>query len=456
MPATALAGSSTSPLTVSVTTAVQSSSSSIFSTRPTGTSATLTAGLRHQVQDVEELHLHGVRLVAEVGAAGQVERVGTAEAAAAEQQHAAASAASPRGRRVTVRRHRRESDAADRRRSAPPPPPPPRSACRSSSCRPCRSRPGRRGSPSASASPESSRAQIARSSRQREQVRRVGAASMSGRQLAATAELGQGPADDELRRCARRARCRGCRGCRSRGCRRARGCPARPARRRAPRRARPAAGPGRAVTSASRFTFEVSSRGCPGRSRPRRRAPVEQLRRAAARSSRSPASSSATAARLSLNWPTCASMVASAVVKTCRLSQRAEQVLPVRGQGLDRLREAGERAVQRLAVALEVGRTDVDAGPTARRSRWRRSGPSAARQLVERAVDLVELDRRGGAVQRDLGAVLHRRAAVVDRRELHVAVGHQRRREDDGLRVGRDVVVVVDDSSRRAPGRPGR
>ena len=72
MAATALAGSSTSRLTEMVTSAVQSSSSSsIDSTRPTGHVGDPDAGLRHQVEHVEELHLDGVRVVADVGATGQ-------------------------------------------------------------------------------------------------------------------------------------------------------------------------------------------------------------------------------------------------------------------------------------------------------------------------------------------------------------------------------------------------
>ena len=132
MAATALAGSSTSPLTVMVTSAVQSSSSSsIDSTRPTGHVGDADAGLRHEVEHVEELHLDGVRVVADVGAAGQAQRGGAPEAAAAEQHHCR------RGRGQPLCPPHHGATTAGSPGSAlpppPPPPPPPSSACRSSS-----------------------------------------------------------------------------------------------------------------------------------------------------------------------------------------------------------------------------------------------------------------------------------------------------------------------------------
>ena len=137
-------------------------------------------------------------------------------------------------------------------------------------------------------------------------------------------------------------------------------------------------------------------------------------------------------------------MVASARGEGLQVVQRAEEVVPVLGQGADGLGEPGQRRVQRLAVAVQVGGTD------AHQVRQRTVGvgtgrPQGDREVVQRSVDLVQLHRGGGALQRHLGAVGHPLAAGVDRRELDVPVGHQGRRQDDRAGVGRDGVGVVDE-----------
>jgi hypothetical protein len=91
-----------------------------------------------------------------------------------------------------------------------------------------------------------------------------------------------------------------------------------------------------------------------------------------------------------------------------------EEIVPVGREGLHGLGEAGERPVQRLAVAVEVGGTDVDE-VRQRTVLVGTAGPERRRQLVQRPVDLVELHRGGRPVQRNLVAVLHRRAAVIGR-----------------------------------------
>ena len=90
-------------------------------------------GLLDQVEHVEELDLDAVRVVADVGAAGQVERVGAPEAAPAEQQDAGGQGGDPP-------RGAGHSDAPVIRgrptgfgREPPPPPIAPMSASRSSS-----------------------------------------------------------------------------------------------------------------------------------------------------------------------------------------------------------------------------------------------------------------------------------------------------------------------------------
>ena len=206
------------------------------------------AGLRHQVQDVEELDLHRVRVVAEVGAAGQVEGVRAAEAAAAEQQDAGAparrcaAAAGSRGPRSTGG----QADRARPPRRTAGPPPPPRSACRSSS---------RSGVPLPLRSSSSPSAfGVAGQQPGADLLGRGGSVSScersvmssTGRSACQPAELGRATPQTTISALlATRGRCRGCRACRSRGCRRGTGCPAPPARRRAPRPAPRAAGPGR-------------------------------------------------------------------------------------------------------------------------------------------------------------------------------------------------------------------
>ena len=99
------------------------------------------AGLRHQVEDVEELHLDRVRVVAGVGAARQAEGVGAAEPAAGEQQDAgSASGARPASARRLTGHPGTGGRPATACRPAPPRPPPPSSACSSSCSRGCRCR----------------------------------------------------------------------------------------------------------------------------------------------------------------------------------------------------------------------------------------------------------------------------------------------------------------------------
>ena len=204
------------------------------------------AGLRHQVEHVEELHLDGVRVVADVGAAGQAQRVGAPEAAAAEQHHRRAPAAATRCARRITGPHRRESGQRTAAATAT-------AAAATEQRLPQFLVVGDPvavqvvGIPSAlSASPDSSRAQIC-SAAVPERGRRVGHGIGSG-QVQPPGRPGRpGPARRRRRprRSASRGRCPGCPACRSRGCRRAPGCPARPAPRRAPRPAWPAAAPGR-------------------------------------------------------------------------------------------------------------------------------------------------------------------------------------------------------------------
>ena len=64
-------------------------------------------------------------------------------------------------------------------------------------------------------------------------------------------------------------------------------------------------------------------------------------------------------------------------------------------------------------------------------------------QLGELLLDLVPLHGHAGAVEAHLGAVGQRRAAGVGRRELNEPGGHQVRRDDDRLRISRQLDVVA-------------
>ena len=64
-------------------------------------------------------------------------------------------------------------------------------------------------------------------------------------------------------------------------------------------------------------------------------------------------------------------------------------------------------------------------------------------QLVEAAVDLVELERDRGALGLEDRVVGEHVALLVGRRQLDVAVADDRRRDDDGLGVGGDLDLFV-------------
>ena len=246
MAATALAGRSTSPLTVMVT-RPSSRLAELDRLDPAdGTSATRTPDCctRSRASRNSTCTVYGSS--PRSAPPGRLERVGAAEAAAGDQQQRGAEARRPRESGAAslgsvptggepdagaARRGRR------RRAAAAVPAAAPRS-------RPCRCRSGRRAA---------RRCWRHRRAAGRRRSSVWSAAARPGRSASGRCQrrglqpsgLGQGAADDDLRRWRRRARCRGCPGCRSRGCRRARGCPARPARRRAPRPARSAAAPAR-------------------------------------------------------------------------------------------------------------------------------------------------------------------------------------------------------------------
>ncbi len=70
-------------------------------------------------------------------------------------------------------------------------------------------------------------------------------------------------------------------------------------------------------------------------------------------------------------------------------------------------------------------------------------GPERDGEVVEAGVDLVQLERHRGAVLGQGGAAGEHRSAAVGRRELHEAVAHDRRGDDHGLGVLRDLHVRV-------------
>jgi len=92
----------------------------------------------------------------------------------------------------------------------------------------------------------------------------------------------------------------------------------------------------------------------------------------------------------------------------------------------------------------------------------RRLGGSGVDELTERAdtarlvglqqfcypleldADVVPLDRHRGAVLRYDGAVLHRRASRVGRRQLDGPTRYQLRRQDRSFDVGRHFVVAIE------------
>ena len=127
-----------------------------------------------------------------------------------------------------------------------------------------------------------------------------------------------------------------------------------------------------------------------------------------------------------------------------QLGDRAEQVLGRARQRAGQAAEVADGVVQRLAVAVEVARADLQEV----RHRAVRVGavrPERRRELGGGAGEVVDAQRHGGAAQRDDGAVGQLGPAAVRRQELHVAAGDEAGRHHGGLRVGRELQVRVGD-----------
>jgi hypothetical protein len=120
----------------------------------------------------------------------------------------------------------------------------------------------------------------------------------------------------------------------------------------------------------------------------------------------------------------------------------AEQVVALVRQRGDGLGEVLQRRPEQLAVALEV--VGADAQQVLQRAVL--VGPVGAEgdvEVVERGVDLVQLEGDLGAVLLDELAVGQHLAAGVGGRELHVPVADDRGGDDQRLGVGRDLVLLV-------------
>ena len=117
------------------------------------------------------------------------------------------------------------------------------------------------------------------------------------------------------------------------------------------------------------------------------------------------------------------------------------RVCAQRAEVLDRLLELRALAAEVLGRRLEeVGQRAVLVGA---------GGAEGDGQLVEAGVDLVELERDRGLLLVQDGVVGHHVAARVGRGQLDVAVADDRRGDDHGLGVGRDLrprrrSVIVD------------
>src|SRR5205814_7724510 len=114
-----------------------------------------------------------------------------------------------------------------------------------------------------------------------------------------------------------------------------------------------------------------------------------------------------------------------------QVRDRAEEVLPAVGERGSRLRQVVQGVAQVAAVAGEVGAAGGDevgeraVGVGATR-------PQRLVEVVQRAVHVVEFQRRDGSGQRQVRPVREFRAAVVRRGQLHVPVAHDARWYDDG------------------------
>jgi hypothetical protein len=130
------------------------------------------------------------------------------------------------------------------------------------------------------------------------------------------------------------------------------------------------------------------------------------------------------------------------VHEALELPHRPEQVVLVVGQGPAQPAEALDGPVELRALPTEVGRGGVE--QVGQRALLVGAVRAQGRgQVVEAGVDLVELQGYGGAVLVEGGPVGEHPAPGVRRGQLHEPVAHDRRRDDDRLRVRRDLHVRV-------------
>ena len=115
----------------------------------------------------------------------------------------------------------------------------------------------------------------------------------------------------------------------------------------------------------------------------------------------------------------------------------AEDVVPVRGQHLRHLRNAGERVVDLLALAAQVGRAGLQE-PGQRAVLVGAIRAQCGRKVIDVLEDLVEFLGHLGTRQRDDAMVGEHRTPVVDGRQLHGPVRDQRGRQDHGRGICRD------------------
>ena len=133
----------------------------------------------------------------------------------------------------------------------------------------------------------------------------------------------------------------------------------------------------------------------------------------------------------------------------------AEQLLLVVVQGGGQPGEVAERGAQVGALAVEVvGRDGEQVGQRA--VAVGAVGAEGDVEGVEALVDLVELDRHRGLLDRELDVVGQHLAAGVGGGDLHVAVADDRRRHDGGLGVGRQLDVAVVGHGHHDVGARGR
>ena len=167
-----------------------------------------------------------------------------------------------------------------------------------------------------------------------------------------------------------------------------------------------------------------------------------RLRSDAASSVRSPASISETDASDWLNRRTVESLRASVRISPSRASRRAEQLLLVVVEGAGELAEVLDGLVELGPLPAEVRRRGLEQVGE-RTLGVGAVGTEGDGQVVEALVDLVELERYGGAVGLQRRTVVQHRSVGPDGGELDEAVADDRRRHDDGLGVLGDLDLRV-------------